>query len=685
MFVVRSGDRPMHEAGECGCESEETVRSNRASMSPAGAANATERSASVRIGPQGLSRERGLRGTNADVLAAVCELEGVCGVVVARMEPGQAFAGISVTDREAQELISRGLSGRRLGRCRVIEAGTFASIGDAGVGALLSKHGALRVVRVLPASTCLVRPVTVPGLSASNAMDNGEDGLAMALELAGEAEAPNVPAWRRSVGWVHVLHESHAPGAILQAWPMTAEASEWPHAGRETLISPVGAMYGLAMLQPRIGLLSTVDRASGSVLVFAPGPDRTVGRSSRSAGADARAWSAGCARTVNETARAAGWNEAGLDGMADVLPETGLVAWTMGVGGASGEEGLTPTVVRPSALALCLGALAVATIDRASVSVLAGMTREEVRPDVPAWRRCTTWMARPRNAAAIVAASLLIALGAPLGSAIARESTLRARAKELDLDRRLGESERRIGFYSLLRERRWPMAKLLADLAGSAPVGVEIDLLDLNHGEPVTVRGRAERPELVAVFRENLTKSRVFTQVTTPSVEADASGVKFQLIARIEGNRAFYPGERANDFAKEPLAVRLYGENGASTADFEATAGPAERGRSASRSGRPARDSSAGSDASGTREEGRSGGSSGSRSASAVAAAPVPAPLSEADFAAMDATKAMLEWSSRKAAASRATDEAIKRRLNEESERARQRMLELRNAGGGGS
>ncbi|MBX3385068.1 MAG: PilN domain-containing protein [Phycisphaeraceae bacterium] len=614
-----------------------------------------------------------------DVLAAVCESHDGCAVVVARVEPGQSFAGMAFTERDAEESMRRGLAGRRIGRVRVVESRTFARLSDPECAEFIAGHNASRVVRVLPTGACIARPITVPGVSADSALDaDAEAGLTMALELAAEAELPNVPAWRRCAGWVHRLHEPHAPGAVLTAWPAASAVSDWRAPAPERFVAPPAALFGLAMLNPRIAMATVADRANSAVSIFAPGPDRTVVRASRAPASDDSAWRAGIRTMADESARTAGWHfDAGQFGDG----ESGLTLWTVDAANDQSARLVVSGVRLPTGVALCLGALAVATSDRPTIASLSGLSREEVRPEVPAWQRGVSWLSRPRNAGLLIAACVLLALGVPLASALARESMLRHRAKAVDLDRRLGESERRIGFYSLLRERRWPMVKLMADIAGAAPVGVEIDLLDLNQGEPVMLRGRAERPELVAAFRENLTKSRVFTQVTTPSVEADASGVKFQLVARVEGNRAFYPGERAEDFATEPLAVRLYGPEAASADWGSATpAGNGDRSRGAPRASTPTRDRATG---------GTSGASGTTPSATAPAPRPAapdrppPPPLTDAELAAMDATQAMLEWSSRRAAASRATDEETKRRLTEESDRARQRMLEARQAGGG--
>lgn len=627
----------------------------------------------VRQSPGGAMRAGSAAGAD-DRFAAVCEFLGSCAVVVVRIEPAQSFTTASIGDADA--LSPRALAGRRIGRCRIIAAQTFAPSDTAGIRSFLDSNQAQRLIRVLPNPACLARALAVPGLDPTAVADDA--ALAAALELASEAELPGVPAWRRSAGWTGPLRADQAQagggGAIVQAWPVSAEVAPILDDRNESFMSPPAAMLGLVMLNPAIAVLAAIERESGSVSVLVMGQDRTLARASRAPASSPEAWRDGASKVIQESARSAGSSEFALD--ASAFPDSGLLMWLWPTSDSGPAAQSAPSA---PAMALCLGALAIAGSDRRSVQSLASLTRHEVLPAVPAWQRAARWLARPRHAAAIIAASLFLALGLPLASAYARQSVLRERADAIDLDRRLAEAEQRIGLYSLIRERRWPMTKLMGDIAGAAPVGIEFDTLDLNQGEPIIIRGRAERPDLVAQLRENLTKSRVFTQVTTPSVEADASGVKFQLVARIEGNRAIYPGERAEDFSKQTLAIRLYGD-GATWQDSDLGRAEDDDGsdqstsssRNGNRSGRSSRD-----------DEGSN--SRAPSSPSSVRADVPPPALTEADYAAMDRTKAMLEWSSRKAAAARASDPEIKRRLTEESDRSRQRMLELQRGGGGGS
>src|SRR6185436_9285774 len=77
---------------------------------------------------------------------------------------------------------------------------------------------------------------------------------------------------------------------------------------------------------------------------------------------------------------------------------------------------------------------------------------------------------------------------------------------------------------------------------------------------------------------KNLRDSAVFGSVGTPTIDTEAAGVQFSLEAQVLS--PLFPGPRAADFGKEPLAVRLYGErarsggSGAAPADSPRAAPP---------------------------------------------------------------------------------------------------------------
>ena len=219
---------------------------------------------------------------------------------------------------------------------------------------------------------------------------------------------------------------------------------------------------------------------------------------------------------------------------------------------------------------LALGAAMLYADADAATSALVALTQREPRSRLPLAQRTIDWLSLPRHAAMVGAACLAVALLAPLASSKARHAVLASHAGSADsLDSRLAEAERRVGFYKLLSDKRWPMTKLLGQIAGAAPVGVTIDAVELPQGETVTIRATAESTELVSTFRKNLADTRVFNNVATPTIETTADGVTFQLQAKVVQNFALQASKPLDDFAAKTLAQRLYGESASNDARYD--------------------------------------------------------------------------------------------------------------------
>jgi hypothetical protein len=294
----------------------------------------------------------------------------------------------------------------------------------------------------------------------------------------------------------------------------------------------------------------------------------------------------------------------------------------------------------------------------------ASMLAEPVIEETHTVLRLVDWFAPRRRLIGTLAACVLLLLLTPLGVAAARSSILSSRAGgTTDVNQRLDEAKRRDAFAKLLRQKRWPMSKLMAEVVRAAPVGVSLDALEIVQGDSITVRGTATNPEHLTTFRRSLVESGVFTQVATPSLDSQGDAVEFQLQARVAS--ALTSASKLEDYAKVPLAVRLYGERATTsgttrssdpTATSAVSQTPTESDRSSASSGPASRPDR-------------------TRSSTRASSEP-PAPLTDEQIAKMDRATAMKEWTSRKAAATKETDAAIKQRLIEESEKCRARMQE---------
>jgi Tfp pilus assembly protein PilN len=507
------------------------------------------------------------------------------------------------------------------------------------------------VIRLVPATETVCRVLSSPDLGISD-----RTSVADALGLLAESDLPAMLPWhRRSAG---VLRLGGQQAALLAGWvsPATdavdaAALSSIP----EVWVAEVAALGALAHAAGTGAMVGLADQKSGALSVLALGPKRPVGRVLR-IGASATEWSTAVQDAWRETAGAAGVD-------APITHTQGLLMELPGsvrLGGANRDrEWLNRN-------GLALGAIALYADPDAAVSSLVGLTPDEPSRAMPLTHRVVDWLSRPKNAAMVGAACIGALLFSPWVAAEARYAMLRNEAGELDkLNERLSIADQRSEFYKLLSQKRWPMTKLLADIAGAAPVGVTMESIELLQGDAINIRATAQTSELVSSFRKNLSDTMVFTDVATPTIEATGDGVTFQLQAKLTPNGAITASKPILDFAAETLSQRLYGANASPSARWEDE--DSDRG---SRRGDDRRST-------GTRDRESSSRSSPreDRPAAPAAAPVIPPPLTDADIAAMDRDTAMKEWGvRRKASTQPGLDPAEKDRLVAEAEKCKARM-----------
>lgn len=576
-------------------------------------------------------------------------------VVVESSDPPRLdvlWGSVGVTQQPSSTAVLAADLPKSIGRFTLQGVRTFDRGQISQAEALLREHKVAMLLRVVSASKCVTRVVSVPELESAAPID--KSSLASALPFIAESEAPGTPGWRRAAGLLPRMHHAARHAAVVSIWP-TADSIEnnnfadW--GGGQWVSEPV-ALAGAGHIHAGTQLIARADEASGAISIVAQGESRTIVRTARLASAGSGSWSSDVSRTIGETADAAGVRHGEItidDGIAMIASDDASAS--------------APTWMQRWGLAV--GVLAIWASDDETVRSLATLSAQEPIPVVHPIDRIVSWIAHPRNAAVLIAAATAIMVLVPMGSAWARVQILEDRAKAAKLTERLAESEKRVGFYDLLRERRWPMAKLIADVSGSAPVGIELESLELAQGETVTIRGTAQKADLVAKFRENLAATKVFSQLATPSVES-GSGVRFLLTAKVIGNGALYQGKWAEDFTSESLGQRLYGK------DWQPASEHAHAFSDHSSSRRRGGGGGGG--------EGRASGEGTRSQATSRAAAPfvVPQPLTDADIAKMDRTTAMKEFGMRKNAAGKVTDPADKQRLLDEVERVKVRMQQAR-------
>lgn len=594
----------------------------------------------------------------------------------------------------------------------VVDASTLQATDTSSLSALLARHKAVAAVHLIPSANTVARCLPLPtGLSTDR------NQAAASLSLVAESEMPStIPAHRRAAGIVRPGPDASPDAVLAVGWPERGPVNVPTLPVKDQSWTPeLVALAALARAVGGVDLAIYADRHAGSIAMLATGrphhangvmngaapqPARTVARVLRGDTSSDAAWRASFQRAVVETAGSVGISAPGIqlgsDAPFSLLLHNAAQARPAGVPAEAGW--LTN-------YGLAYGGLCSLASADPAVRNLSQLRADAPREDVNLVVRTVEYFSVRRRAIIAAVACLAVLLLWPLGVAKSRELILANRAGA-ELDTRLKEAERRVAFYKQLREKRWPMTKLIADISGAAPVGVHVDAIVLGREQGVSIRARAQEQSQIIDFRANLNASSVFSSVNTPNIEIEGDAITFQLDAQVVAPH--YPGRRAGDFVKDPLAVRLHGERARKSGTSSSGAATASSGTPAPT--RPSTETTASSTSSSTipdsgrastpapsSDSGRASSrptrgslrgdndqpaepSTGTRRAASTSKE-IPPPISDAEIAKLDRQTAMSEFSNRKAAASRVEDPAVKQRLLEESEKCRARMQEAGRAG----
>lgn len=562
----------------------------------------------------------------------------------------------------------------RNGAIRLLAERTI-SVGDAQqVRRALEAHSVATLLRVVPATRVVCRVAEIPGGSESD--------LTAAAGLMAEAELPGtVPSHRRAAGLVGGGASPEHRIVAMVAW--LGEEDEGPIGGIEELwtTEPVALLSLLAPSDeggqspgsPRWAI--SADRECGSIAIACWGSVRASLRTLREDCVDAARWSEAVdvhlrrsiesvGGEVTATASGAIRRRVAIDPNSErSLPE--------GVRALAAEHGQGSS---DSNVLLALGAALGYLRADAPMRPLFGLAAQAPASERPLWLRGAQRLASARTAMAVIGASLLVALVAPLAAAVLRHAILVSKSGGLDQQR---ETERQLdtqlAFYRELETRRWPMMKLTADLSCLLPVGIVAESIRIDQGQRLAMRGRAESLELVAMLQIALNASGVFAEASIDrqqmSEVRNGPGIEFDLSARVV--RPFAELQGGLDFAELSLGERLYGR-AASTAHVSAPESEA-----------PSRQNSTGRQRGMTSADAR--GARAPREATAPQArepAAAPQAVTDAQINAMDRATAMKEWT-RRQSASRDTrfDEPTRERLKAEAEKAKARFTTLKESG----
>lgn len=518
--------------------------------------------------------------------------------------------------------------------------------GDAqGLNEVLRRHRVEELVRIAPADQTICKSVVLPP---------GDDAaLDAALALMAEAQLPeSLPAHRRAAGAIPDRPRAGGVSGLLIGWRPDSGTRPDPilETVNEFWTAPIAC---LAVLGVSGSIAALIDQGTGVVAVIARGEARTLARVLIGGPFDMT----GPQAAIRETAEAVGLTDHPKPGVGLHLDRADRERLAASVKDLPAEPQWLDE------FGLALGAALVAVAERASTRRLASMQAVPPEDRVSVTERVVNWLSTPTRAYATIAAALVAVLLGPVAIAALRATVLGARAEALqqfESDRE--DLARQAALYQALEQTRWPMSKLLADVAAATPVGVVVESLRLSPEQGLGLDGTAGSIDQLTQLQGNFNRTGLFRDARIDRSESTPEGVKFTFTARVTNPHVSSPHGPESDFVARPLAVRMYGEGASNTAFASA---PEARGR---------RDRSSAPGSGATRAPDRpAGGASES----------VPPPLSDAEIAAMERNAAGRTWAERKAYLQKnpRLDPATKARLDTEIEKL---FARFRQASGGG-
>lgn len=445
------------------------------------------------------------------------------------------------------------LAEQRNGRAQVVEHQSVPARDSARLATLLARLAPERVVRVLPGGSMVCRVIEIPPLEEAAAIE--------AAQLQAEADLPSMLA-------------AHRRGTALLPWRTSvdnrvAAAFGWP--GERPLdfpesidnLSYCGEAASLIELLIHSGInegtIAALDRDHHSMELASHLMGVTTVRTAR---LSENQWSAEAARVVVETVLGAGADEAVVDeieqriGNAARTQRQTLVIDADLAGRLSRVvSGANTDTAWWSRFGIAVGAALAALGPRRAMVELCDQP-----PQVPRGIVVSTinWISDRQRARNVAMLALLLIIVVPILGGWTRYAILKYKTRHLDeVKAAFKERQAEADFFRTLRNHRWPMTKLLADISGMAPYGLSIDSISIDGSQLVTISGTAELGEQndVLAFHRQLNESHLFDEVKSPNFTFGDDKIEFEL-----------QGMMANPLAKvertssKPLAEVIYGE-----------------------------------------------------------------------------------------------------------------------------
>ena len=434
-----------------------------------------------------------------------------------------------------------------------------------------------RVVVIVPGNEVILRSIPLPRATPA------QQQQALSLQAEG-ALSPDAPRCRSASAVVPdgstgpeerlgIVLEWKPGGAVQLPPGLKANdgrrAAHGPAAPRVTFTAPVAGLLGLMSangLGRTARMCIDVQPSTGSVAVVASREGHLVARTLIERSDDATEFAGAISEAVNDTAMLGHWSEEDLIAARRAMP----AAFTQGFAGLAGADALGSALAGApddAAWRAQFGDLAgVALALRSPLSPLLGLMPIEPRRSQGLVIDALTRMDSPAfTKRALIAAGLAVVFG-PMAVAGLRLAWLNFRlADAAAFEASMVSSERRIALYGQVDKLGWPMSKLLSDIACTAPDGIELESINIDHGSNVQLRGLARgvgdlsSVDAIVMMEERMRASKVFARIVKSWEEPKGGSTEFSITAQVADPMLIVRYSESQDFGKKTLAEQRWG------------------------------------------------------------------------------------------------------------------------------
>ncbi|GEM_PF-5135406 len=469
-----------------------------------------------------------------------------------RFNGGDAPRRVAVVHRQGDQF-NVVLAEMRSGRAHIAETQSVPARDVDRMASLLGRLAPERIIRVLPGGSVVCRVLEIPPLDDAAATE--------AAGLQAEAELPNMLSDHRRV-------------VAIMPWRTPVDnriavAFGWP--GERPIDLPTGLEHltycaeAAALLELLIhsgineGTIASLDRDHHSMELASHLMGTTTVRTARLGEAQ---WSADAARIVVETAMSAGADDATLSEIEQRVSNAAraqrqalIVEAELAQRLGRAVSGANSDTAWWNRFGVCVGAALAAMSSRHAMTELL-----DLAPQVPRGVVVSSlhWLSDRSRAKRVALLAVLVIIVAPILGGWTRYAILKYKTRNLeDVKKVFEERQAEADFFRTLRSHRWPMTKLLADVAGMAPYNLDFDSINIDSSSMLTISGTAQLGQQndVLEFHNQLNKSNLFAEVKSPNFTFGDDKIEFELQALVVNQTA--KADRPYD---KPLAVVLYGD-----------------------------------------------------------------------------------------------------------------------------